>query len=185
MKFLIVLLIVTVVSAFDPVNNHIDFWSEEDYVSTKLQARTGMPTFTHDEFIYAPCGEMTLDAADWICRKLGHTRGALSVMKNSDAPGRTGPSRAMMSTLPHGFINFFTDMKCRRGAAWLDEGCSYTWSGYTCPIGDETVVECDMGRSPCPRGNRYVGYLREQIELQGNTPGYCDDTNGCQRQGYW
>eukprot|EP00116_Pleurobrachia_bachei_P003112 sb/3463374/ len=131
-----------------PVALIIPLWHEEDYATEGILARFGMPLIAYDEDWYAPCGEISLETADWICRKQGHTRGALSVMKNSDAPGRTGPSRAMM-TVPEPdmhFCNFIANMECRKGADWL-ESCSWDLID-TCPYGEETVVVCDTDEFP-------------------------------------
>eukprot|EP00116_Pleurobrachia_bachei_P005601 sb/3465863/ len=165
MKFLFILLIPAVasfvldgltrqaVAGSDP--EQILFFSEQDFLTTSLQARTGVPIFV--EYGLPICGDISLDTAHWICRKQGHTRGALSVMKNSDAPGRAGPTKAMMA-FPWMFgRSFFTNFKCAKNARWLD-GCTYMLKDR-CPFGEETVVECDAGEGTSfPAFNMAAGY---------------------------
>eukprot|EP00116_Pleurobrachia_bachei_P007233 sb/3467495/ len=173
MNFLLILLLPTVVAALpvdhvsvatpqlDSVSaarNEIIFYSEADFMTSSLQARTGMPIFTTKDFNWYPvCGDMSLDTAHWICRKQGHTRGALSVMKNSAAPGRSGVTKAMISTM-NMFTSYITNLDCGKDATWLDNGCTYTQQA-TCQFGDETIVECDTGKiTQFPATSMVAGY---------------------------
>lgn len=124
------------------------FFSEQDYLTTSTQARTGMPIFADENYNwYAVCGDTTLNTAHWICRKQGHARGALAVLKNSDTTGRHGVTKAMMtvSGISGSFSSFLTDLECAQDATWLGDGCTYNEEA-TCPFGDETIVECDTGK---------------------------------------
>ena len=121
MKFLLAILLPAVAT-------QMGFFSEEDYWTESLQARTGMPVFTSSRDVdyywaKAVCGDISLDTAHWICRKQGHARGALSVMRNSAAPGRTGPTKAMMTVMRR-FFTFITNLNCPQDARGLDAGCT-------------------------------------------------------------
>ena len=63
-------------------------------------------------------------------------------MRNSAAPGRTGPTQAMMTVMRR-YFRFITNLNCPEDARLPLYGCTYEDMDTYCEFGDETVVECD------------------------------------------